>query len=119
MLKKIFFTDVNSSNNSVTTSQSKGGNAFLGGPKVHFGGEEEHERLLDEGGPSNAQVPGTSESAAQFERKNTPHPKMPSAAGGQGVGTNNQQKMKHSHQPKHNKAVDGHVAQRMEEVVFC
>jgi hypothetical protein len=78
---------------------------FVGGPKVHFGADEEHEEVA--AGTSGA----ADGKAAQFERKNTPHPKpsVGSASGGVAAAA----------AAKHHKTkqqVDGHILPRMDEV---
>jgi hypothetical protein len=78
---------------------------FVGGPKVHFGADEEHEEAA--AGTSG----GADGKAAQFERKNTPHPK-PSVGSASG-GTAAAAAAKH-HKTK--QQVDGHILPRMDEV---
>lgn len=68
---------------------------FIGGPKVHFGVDdvEKEEGLI------------SGDKTQQFERKNTPHPKPSSSS----ASTSKHHKKQH---------VDGHVAPKVEEVIF-
>jgi hypothetical protein len=84
--------------------------AFVGGPKVHFGGEEEqHEEAAGtSGGASGA-------AKAQFERKNTPHPKPSVGGGTSSGGATGTAAAAAKHHKK--QQVDGHIVHRMGEVI--
>uniref|UniRef100_A0A183CK43 Pdz domain-containing protein n=1 Tax=Globodera pallida TaxID=36090 RepID=A0A183CK43_GLOPA len=99
---------VPSGTNLVANQQSK---AFVGGPKVHFGGDGEEGAANDGTAAAGAEDGAEMGATFEFKRKNTPHPK--NTTSGQGTKLKQYQQQQH----KHIKAdkVDGHVAPRVEE----
>uniref|UniRef100_A0A914HPY6 PDZ domain-containing protein n=1 Tax=Globodera rostochiensis TaxID=31243 RepID=A0A914HPY6_GLORO len=96
---------VPSGTNLVANQQSKA--AFVGGPKVHFGGDGE-EGAND--GTTAAEDGAEMGATFEFKRKNTPHPK--NTTSGQGTKLKQYQQQQHKHKGD---KVDGHVAPRVEE----